>query len=332
MTNPVAGFRLTLDGKDISDRFRPRLISLTLSEKRGNESDQLDIVLDDSDGRLAIPKQGALLSLQLGWAAGTGVAVGLLDKGKFMVDEVEHSGSPDIITIRARAVDFTNAARVRNLKSWTGKTLGDVIGELAGKLGLTAKVAPALAGITIPVIEQGRMSDMALIRKLGKRHDAVATVKAGNLLFSPIGKGTTASGRPLPMTTIDRSAGDSHSFKRAARDDYSGVTAYWHDPDSAERTGETVGETDKPKHLKRTYGSKADATAAAGAENSRQKRAAATLSFALALGRPGIYPEQRTRVSGFKPEIDAITWLIVDVTHNLNDRGLTTSVNFEQAV
>ena len=48
----IADWRVTLDGKDLSDRLRPRLVSLSLSEKRGDEADQLDIVLSDADGML----------------------------------------------------------------------------------------------------------------------------------------------------------------------------------------------------------------------------------------------------------------------------------------
>lgn len=336
MPLPVPDFRLTLDGQDLSDRFRPRLIALTLSEKRGNELDQLDITLSDHDGLLQIPAEGVTLTLALGWASGDnatpGIVTGLIDKGTFKVDEVEHSGSPDILTIRARAVDFTAAARRRNLKTYTDTTLGAVVTQLAGNAGLTARVAPDLAGIAITVLDQGRLSDMALLRNLGRRYDAVATVKAGKLLFNPIGKGTTATGRPIPAATITRGMGDSHAYKRAARDKYTGVTAYWHDPARAERTGEDAGTTENAKRLKKTFGSQSDAKAAATAEHNRQQRGQATLSFNLALGRPDLYPEQRLSLSGFKPDIDATAWLIVDVTHNLGEAGLTTSLNLETAI
>lgn len=323
-------FRLTLAGQDLSDKLRPRLIGLTLSEKREADSDQLDITLSDADGRLAIPPEGALLTLALGYQGA------LVDKGSFKVDEIEHSGAPDVLTIRARAVDFTAAARTRNLKTFKDTTLGAIVTRLAGNAGLKASIAPALAGIAVPIIEQGRMSDTDLLRRLGRKYDATATVKAGTLLFAPVGAGTTASGKPLPAATIRRRDGDSHSFKRAARDTYTGVTAYWHDPNQAERRGEdagtTTGDTAKTRKLKRTYGSQADAKAAATAEHNRLQRGQAKLSFTLALGRPDLYPEQRVTMEGFKPEIDAVRWLIVECTHTLADTGLTTTLQMETAI
>ena len=102
MTDRIANipdFRVTLGDTDLTDRMRPRLVSLTLSEKRGDEADQLDIVLDDSDGGLAIPPDGATLRLALGWKQGRDVAPGLIDKGTFKVDDVSHSGPPDQVRI-----------------------------------------------------------------------------------------------------------------------------------------------------------------------------------------------------------------------------------------
>lgn len=131
--NNIADWRVTLDGTDLSDRLRPRLISLTLSEKRGDEADQLDIVLSDTDGMLAIPPEGAVLKVQLGWKQGRDVTVGLIDKGSFKVDDVSHSGPPDKITIRARAADFTSQIRNRRAQSWKNTTLGSVLRDIAGR-------------------------------------------------------------------------------------------------------------------------------------------------------------------------------------------------------
>lgn len=108
MTGAIVNFpdyRLVVDGKDLTptlsgfieqgqERRRPRLTSLTLTEQRSETADQLDLILDDSDGQLALPRIGARLQLQLGWKGGRDVKAGLVDKGSFIVDSVEHSGPP----------------------------------------------------------------------------------------------------------------------------------------------------------------------------------------------------------------------------------------------
>lgn len=60
-------FMLTLDGDDITQNFSDRLISLTMTDNRGFEADQLDIELDDTDGLVELPPRGAKLTL---WLAG----------------------------------------------------------------------------------------------------------------------------------------------------------------------------------------------------------------------------------------------------------------------
>ena len=57
----VPVYRLRQGPKDITNRFAGRIISLTLTDNRGFEADQLDIDLDDADGMLALPDKGTTL-------------------------------------------------------------------------------------------------------------------------------------------------------------------------------------------------------------------------------------------------------------------------------
>lgn len=319
--NNVADWRVTLDGQDLTSRMRPRLVSLTLSEKRGDEADQLDIVLSDTDGLLAIPPEGALLHLQLGWAKGRDVTIGLIDKGSFKVDDVSHSGPPDQITIRARAADFTSEIRNRRSQSWKNTTLGTVLTEVAGRNGLTARVAPTKASIALLTITQSRESDIAFLRRLGRENDAIATIKDKHLIFAPKGAGQTSTGQALPTLIIRRRDGDGHYWQRQKRDGQEGVTATWHDKKAAKRKTVTVGKADGAKKLRKVHPDEASAKRAASAERDRLKRAPATLDIKLALGRADLIPEARAEVLGFKDVIDAATWLVSEVSHRLDKGG-----------
>jgi len=329
--NHVPDFRVALDGTDLTDRIRPRLIMLRLSERRGGDADQLEITLDDSDGRLAMPREGATLSVQLGWSAGSGVTVGLVDKGKFTVDEVEHSGPPDQITIRARAADFTSAIATRREKSWHDTTLGAIVREIADRNRLTPRCAAALAPIVIKAMAQTRESDIALLRRLGREHDAVATVKAGALILSPTGAATTATGATIPAITIRRSDGDRHIFRIRKREEAGSVSADWHDRKDAKKKTVTVGTgAGEVKRLARTYPTEEAARRAATAEQGRAAREPRSMDLGLALGRLEIYPDRPVTLTGFKTEIDAVKWLVADVTHELlPDRGFTTALTLE---
>ena len=330
--NNIADWAVRLDGADLSDKLRPRLISLSLSEKRGDEADQLDIVLADADGLLAIPKEGAVLTVSLGWKQGRDVTAGLVHKGSFKVDDVSHAGPPDQITIKARAADFTSAIRNRRSQGWKDTTLGQVLQDVAGRNGLTAKIAARLSGIPVKALSQSRESDIAFLRRLGREHDAVATIKDRHLIFAPKGAGATSTGKALPALTIRRSDGDGHSWQRQKRDGQEGVSASWHDKAGAKREKVTVGKEDGAKQLRKLYPDEASARRAATAERDRLKRAPATLDLRLALGRPDAIPEARVTVTGYKPEIDGTTWLIAEVTHQLDKGGgFTTGLKLETA-
>jgi hypothetical protein len=54
-SQPRAAWRVTLDGADLTATLAPRLISLRLSEKTGEEADSLEIVVHDTDAGLCRP-------------------------------------------------------------------------------------------------------------------------------------------------------------------------------------------------------------------------------------------------------------------------------------
>lgn len=327
----IPDYRVTLDGEDMTSKLRLRLVSLCITTKRGDEADQLDIVLDDTDGQLALPKPGAVLQVELGWLQGSGVRPGLVAMGSFQIDEVEHGGPPDLVTIRARSADFTSDLQKRREQSWHDTTLGAIVSEVAGRNGLAARCADDLAGIALDTVAQSRESDMALMRRLGREHDAVATIKRGTLILAPIGAGATAGGTPLPRFTLERSAGDRHNLRVEKREEAEGVTASWHDRGAAERKSVTVGKADAARQLSHVYSSESHARRAAAAKLAHAKRRPMSLTLALALGRPDLYPEQIGNVHGFKAEIDAVAWLIAEATHNVSDRGFTTAMRLESS-
>lgn len=317
-------YALTVDGRDITANVRARLMSLTLTESRGDEADQLDIELDDTDGQMNLPPKGAEIALQLGWRD-----IRLVDKGLFEVDEIEHSGAPDRISIRARSAEMRRQLRTRNERSWHDTTLGAIVGDIARRNNLTARVDAALADAKVAHIDQTNESDLHFLTRLAKKHDAVATVKKGRLVFLPINGTRSSSGEELEAITLTRAAGDSHRYHTADRHSYSGVRAYWHDKDRAEKRSVLVGTEDNEKRLKDTYGSEADALAAARAEQGRVERGKATMELTLAMGQPGLMPQTPVTLSGFKPQIDATQWLVVKLTHSLSDGGMTTRIELE---
>ena len=328
---PRAAWRVTLDGEDLTATYAPRLLSLRLSEKLGEEADELEIAVDDSDGAFAPPPQGSVLTVALGWDRGTQVDAGIVDKGSFTVDEVSWEGPPDKVTITARSADLKDSFRTRKTRTWNGKTVGEVVEKLAGDNGLQPRCHPDLAERSAGSAEQHNKSDMQFLRDLGRHHDAVATVKAGCLIFAPRGSATTAGGKTIPAAMLERSRCADVSWKRASRDkDQDGAEAQWHDPEEGKRKTVAKGGARK-KRLKRIYASEDEASTAAQSETQRQKRASATLEATIAWGNPLLTPGTPISASGFRAHIDREKWQIASAEHTMDGSGLKTRLSMEVA-
>ena len=330
MTANKAGARLSLDGTDLTDKINPRLVELTLTEKGGGEADELSVTLQNADGKLAMPDPGKILALALGWEQGDDVAVGLVEKGRFTVDEVEASGPPDRIMIRARSADLSGSYRKRQTKSWKSTTLGTVLSDIAGRHGVSAQVHPDLAGKVITALDQNGKSDMALVKDLGSRYDAIATWKDRRLIFMPVSSATTASGTEIPSSTLTRQDGWTWTFTRAQRDENDGVEAEWHDQAAGRRKKHSTGGKN-PKRLKRVYGSEADAKQAAEAETKKRARGGYRFEYDIALADCRIQPNRRVTLSGWNTKIDAIKWLVATVETTLDSRGIRQKLTLESA-
>lgn len=322
---PIPAFRLTVDGLDIAQLISPRLISLELTDNRGVEADQLSITLSDHDGLLSIPPKGAVVRLWLGWSD-----TGLVDKGTYTVDEIEHSGAPDVLSIRARSADLRKGMKTKRERSWSNTTLGEVLSDIAIGNSLTTAIAAPLHGLPILQLDQANESDANLISRLSEEFDAVASVKAGCLLCMPAGGGKAASGLDLPHITLSRADGDQHRYLQADRDSYDGVRAYYYDVNSAKKQEAIAGGGDNLKDLRHTYSDQQSALRSARSEFKRLQRGSATLSYSLAMGRPALIPELTYTLQGVKAEIDEIIWYGGNVQHSLTaDGGYTVSLELE---
>ncbi|EKT1766621.1 phage late control D family protein [Salmonella enterica] len=341
-------FSITIEGKDVTTVMDARLMSLTLTDNRGFEADQLDLELDDADGLIALPRRGAVIQLALGWKGQP-----LFPKGAFTVDEIEHSGAPDRLTIRARSADFRETLNTRREKSWHQTTVGEVVKEIAARHNLKVALGQDLTDKALDHMDQTNESDASFLMKLARQYGAIASVKDGNLLFIRQGQGRTASGKPLPVITITRKAGDGHRFTLADRGAYTGVIASWlhtREPRKKETTSVKrrrkkattpkepeakqgdylVGTDENVLVLNRTYANRSNAERAAKMQWERLQRGVASFSLQLAEGRADLYTEMPVKVTGFKQPIDDAEWTITTLTHSVSpDNGFTTSMELE---
>ena len=253
--------------KDITQTVADRLMSLTLEDNRGFEADMLDLQLSDHDGKLALPPRNATIHVAIGWQGEP-----LIDKGKYLVDEVQFSGAPDTLTIRARAADLKGSLSTQKERSFHSIKLGALIEQIAKENQLKAECAKDYAEQTIAHIDQTSESDINLLTRLAEQYGAMATVKNGVLLFMPLGQGKTATGKPIPAVVITKQEGDSYTFSLAESDNYKAVRAYWHNTDTGKRGEITIDEnTNVVKKQRMTKGRQLKDGTVKGARLSKRK-------------------------------------------------------------
>ncbi|MCS6120483.1 phage late control D family protein [Shewanella baltica] len=343
---PTPDYQILVNGNDISPKVKTRLMSLRLTDNRGFEADSIEVQLDDADGELAMPPKGATMQVRIGWKGSA-----LVDKGTYTIDELEHSGPPDCLTIRGKAADMRGTLQQSREQSFHKQSVSSIIDVIAARHQLKAKISDNLKMEFIDHIDQANESDANFLSRLAEQFDAIATVKNGNLLFLQAGLAHNASGIALDRVDITRQSGDSHHFGVADRDAYSGVVAYWQNDKAAKRqtvkakkpteakpsdvkviVGEKeimVGSNDNVKTLRHIYANKQNAERAARAMWDKLQRGVATFTITLAMGRPELFPELPVNVSGFKPQIDNSAWLLTRVEHNITDTGYTTGIELE---
>lgn len=322
-------FRLAFDGADITANVADRLLELRITDEAGLESDELTLVVDNRDHRVPLPAKGATVDASLGY--GTALA----PMGSFVVDELssEGGGSGRTLTVKAKAADMRSGLKERKTRAFVNATVGDVVAQIAGEHGLEPQVDPELAAIRLGEdpynqIDQTDESDLHFLRRIAKRHDAVAKPAFGVLTFGRGGKTETFSGLALP--TVELEEGDVESWSATAPDRgrYTAATATYLDTGTRERTTVVAGGGEPVFALTQVYPDANAAMAAAQAKLGALSRGEATLRLS-GQGNPALVAETRLSFST-ADELAAGDWVIVRAEHVLDGSGYRTDVDCEQ--
>lgn len=324
-------FRLVANGGDITPLISDRLVSLSLSDSVGFESDLLEITLadDEPDNPIQIPATGAELELYLGYDAIT------QRMGLFICDEVELSGWPGTMTIRARSATYDKSKggktdlQTQKSRSWTSGTLfGDMIKRIANEHGMESAVSASMAKIPIPHTDQADESDINLLLRIAKKYDGIVKPSGGKITVTKRGEGKTASGEDLPVITVTPQDCVAYRLTRQKRENAGTVVAYYQLTKSAALYEVKVGEGEPVKKIGKHYPSQSVALAAAKAELAKRKRNQTTFSITLP-GDPTISAECKLLPIGFREGIDG-EWLITRADHHLSESGYTCDIEMSE--
>ena len=181
MNLPIAEFTLLYNNKDITTDISAYVIGISYTDKVTGESDELEISLEDADGRWIngwYPEKKSQLQVTIRSAGKQ------LNCGTFEIDEIGYSSSTggDIFTIKALAAGISKAMRTKRSYAHEDKSLREIANTVAGSLGLT--LAGNVQNITIHRVHQYRETGLSFLNRIGADYGYVFSVRDKQLVFT----------------------------------------------------------------------------------------------------------------------------------------------------
>ncbi|MGQ5525614.1 phage late control D family protein [Chitinimonas sp. PSY-7] len=312
-------YRILADGKDITALLQDRLLSISITDKAGVDADELTIKIDDREGKVAMPRTGAMLEVSLGYEE-----TGLTRIGRYRIDEIGSSGPPQAMTLSGRPANMASAIKQVRRHSWDKVSLATIVADIAKR----NKLKPVCqVKATVARADQFNESDLHFITRLAGQYDATATIKGEQLLVLPRGgQNKSRSGKVLPTIVLHRRDITSWSFKRSDRKAAVGAVAKHHDKESGKTLRVLTPGGDNQNALRVARHASASPGAAganANASAKRAQRSEITLSLNLC-GRADLVAERKLRTQGIKEGVDHL-WTIDSVMQEYVPNGGWTS-------
>lgn len=314
-------YAVTANGTSITRMLRDRLMSLTVTDKAGFESDSCSITLEAVDLELLQPS--AVLVVSMGYKE-----TGLVEMGRYAVDEVEAFGPPDQMRIKAKAAPINHvhgSLQSRQNRTFNNAQFGGLVASIAALNGLEWSYTPATQAVTIARIDQKDESDINMLTRLALDVGAIVTVKNNTLVARMLNEPSTSSGAALPTATIARTRCTSWSFSQKKRDGVQSVVAsYRSDPGMA---SVTIGSGEPVHRIEYSFPNQAEATQAARSYLQKRQKGERVCRVTIK-GDPSLIAEQRVRFTGFKEQS---TFAITSLTHTISGT-YTTTIDGDQVV
>ena len=319
-------FSLSADSKDITSVIQRNLISLTLTDNAGSESDRLAITVSLPDS-VATPKKGAVLRLGLGFNGE------LIDKGQYVVDEVTSSGPPRRVQIVANAAPMDNrkqpgSLQTQKTRSFDDVMLGDVVKTVASEHGLVPRINSELDKIMLNHVDQVSESDMHLLTRLAKRYGAVSKPANGYWLFLKEGEGKSASGKLLKNISIQPHQVTTWQCRFSSRNDVRRVVATYHDLETGDTKEVSTGTGEPEFRIVFKYPNYDEAKAAVLARAKSVKSGSDTLDITMPAHSSimSLVAEGHIKLVGFG-DVEDGKWRLKSLEWSLSESGFQLRIS-----
>lgn len=230
---------VSIAGHDVASAFAPYLLDFSYRDNIGGKSDEVQITLHNRDGRFSgewALKKGLPVNASIICRDWEGPGSDLsLPCGAFKIDEVEFSGPPDKISIKAVSADLTGPLRdTRKTRAWENTSLSGVAGQIAGDNGLSL----FYSGPDHPFERQDQRneSDISFLNRIALDRGCHCKVHNGKLAIFDAESAESAGASLVISKKGDMYSPTSYSFKvSSSQTGYSGAEAAYTDP----KTGTT---------------------------------------------------------------------------------------------
>lgn len=307
-------FRLEIGGKDVTALVKDRLLSLSLTDNDGWESDALNIDLDNRENRLPLPKYDEEVKLWLGYEGA------LAYMGLYKVGDTTLTLRPRTMSITCNAADLTKAElKANKTRGWLDKTLGDIVKTIAAENGLKPIISDDLVSVRFPQVDQANESDLNLLTRLGKEYDATAKTANGCLLLTVKGDGKTANGNNLPVVVLNEyDVQPGATIRTVKRETYGAIACEYREVSTGEAKTHKSGGGEPVLTLKGMAATLEQAQARVTQAVKRQSRNILELSCNTAKGDNRLMSGSVIQLGvGWHPEYDSSEFIVTTATHAL---------------
>lgn len=316
---------IKVNGKPVATLFNERLISVSIVDKEGVTSDTITCELNDGNPFAEIPKKGDIITASIGYLE-TGVA----DFGSYIVDDPEVRCLPYGMTVNGKGANVRDKAKQHRSRHWDQKTVKDIVSQIAGENGLSPVIDGEVGAYKYEWFGQQDESDLHVVERLARRHDALFSIKDGKLIFVKKGSGQAASGKALtaivasPYNIVEGTC----RVNFAHRQKFKTVKGRHQDRKQAKLV-EVEEDSDEEGTAEYTlpepYADPDEAKKAAKAKAKQLKSETIRTSVTL-FGDPRIRAGAPFTYSGVRPGIDGIEFIIEAATHTISKAGYTVQV------
>lgn len=293
------------------------LTKVTIHDEEGLESDECVLTFRVKPPFPAMPPKGTRYVVSVGWASDAMAKTGVYTVQRRALRGDPEGGHEMEVTCRSAALD--GKARAIDSAHYDDKTFGEIVSAVAGTMGLSAVVAPALRDLKIPYRVRLQQGALDFLSDLADEHGGAVKVADDKVVVVERGSGKSASGAALPTLMFRYSPSYEFEFELEPRGEVDETEGEWWDDTKGKwvrekaKTGKEGGRLRRPH----PYASKDEAKRGSKAAAKERKRQTSS-GHVQGPGDPAAVAGCPAKVSGFGPDADAEDWIAKTIEHEID--------------